>query len=204
MSPRRAAVGGLGLGLAIALAANATYAIPRGGVVIGLGLIAPLVLPVVLHLRTTFTVDGFWAKLVREVATLAVAGPAVAVSYSHTMQLVLDAGEPRLIALLAPLSSDGLAGLATLALYRHQVGRRRAKTKPAAPLERQTPPPPPAVEAPDEEPDELARARELVAKGRQDGAKYGRASLARDLGVTPHRARELLAQIDAVHLVVGA
>lgn len=55
---------------------------------------------------------------------------------------------------------------------------------------------------PGDEPDDLARARELVAKGRQDGAKYGRSSLARDLGVTPHRARELLAEIDAVHLVV--
>lgn len=78
---------------------------------------------------------------------------------------------------------------------------RKAATTPAP--DEVAPPdaPPPSGEG---EPDELARARELVAKGRQDGGKYGRASLARDLGVTPHRARELLAQIDAVHLVVGA
>ena len=115
---RRAALAGLALGLAIALAANLTYAVPRGPVTVGLGLVAPLVLPVVLYLRTTFSVGGFWQRVVRELATLAVAGPAAAVSYSHTFNLVLDAHEPWILAVLAPLSSDGLAGMATLALHR--------------------------------------------------------------------------------------
>lgn len=117
-TPRRAALASLALGLAIALAANLTYAVPRGPVTVGLGLVAPLVLPVVLYLRTTFTPSGFWQRTVRELATLAVAGPAAAVSYSHTFNLVLDAHEPWILAVLAPLSSDGLAGMATLALHR--------------------------------------------------------------------------------------
>jgi hypothetical protein len=122
-TPRRAAQASLALGLAIALAANLTYAVPRGPVAVGLGLVAPLVLPVVLYLRTTFTPSGFWQRAVRELATLAVAGPAAAVSYSHTFNLVLDAHEPWILAVLAPLSSDGLAGMATLALHRlRQIG----------------------------------------------------------------------------------
>ena len=119
MSARRiAALAGLGLGLVIALAANLTYAVPRGPVTVGLGLIAPLVLPVALYIRTTFTAKGFWPIALRELATLLVAGPAAAISYVHTYELVLSVHEPVILALLAPLSSDGLAGMATLALHR--------------------------------------------------------------------------------------
>lgn len=116
--PRAVALLSLALGLAIAVTANVAYAIPRGPVVIGVGLVAPLVLPVVLYLRTVFDVDGWRQWMSREAATLAVAGPAVAVSYWHTFALVLGAGEPLVLALLVPLSSDGLAGMATLALHR--------------------------------------------------------------------------------------
>jgi len=115
---RSAAYAGLALGLLIALAANLTYAVPRGPVVVGLGLVAPLVLPVVLYLRTTFTATGFWQRAIREAATLSVAGPAAAISFSPTYELILSVGEPVLLAVLAPLSSDGLAGMATLALHR--------------------------------------------------------------------------------------
>ena len=132
MNARHAAIGALGLGLAIALAANLTYAVPRGPVTVGLGLIAPLVLPVALYIRTTFTAEGFWHLAVREAATLAVAGPAAAISYVHTYELVLSAHEPWLLAVLAPLSSDGLAGMATLALHRMRqqpvvAGKPKAK-----------------------------------------------------------------------------
>ena len=169
MTARTAAKLGLALGLAIALAANLTYAVPKGPVVVGLGLIAPLVLPVVLHLRTTFTAEGFWAKLVREASTLAVAGPAVAISYVHTMELVLAAGEPWILAVLAPLSSDGLAGLATLALYsahKRRPGKPAGKPKPAPALERSTSPQAvaPAEPQPPVTDDELGSTRQLVAQ----------------------------------------
>lgn len=121
MTPRAAAAAALALGLLIALTANAAYAIPRGPVAVGLGLVAPLVLPVVLYLRTTFTADTRSHRLLRELATFAVAGPAAAVSYVHTFELVAGAGEPWILAVLAPLSSDGLAGMATLALHRLRV-----------------------------------------------------------------------------------
>lgn len=146
MNPRRAAIASLALGLAIALAANLTYALPRGPVVVGVGLIAPLVLPVALYLRTTFTVENRWQLVVREVATLAVAGPAAAISYSHTFALVLAAGEPWLLAVLAPLSSDGLAGMATLALHRLRqtaVAQAEPVARPAMTI---APPPPVTVE----------------------------------------------------------
>ncbi|MBC8094080.1 MAG: hypothetical protein H7Y15_19530, partial [Pseudonocardia sp.] len=117
---QRAAMASLALGLAIALAANLAYSVPRGPVTVGIGLIAPLVLPVVLYLRTTFTTTGRWQALAREASTLAVAGPAVAISYVHTYELVLAAGVWWILAALAPLSSEGLAGMATLALHRQR------------------------------------------------------------------------------------
>lgn len=129
----------------IALAANLTYAVPRGPVTIGLGLIAPLVLPVALYIRTTFEVSGFWHTLLRETATLAVAGPAAAISYVHTYELVLSVHEPTILALLAPLSSDGLAGMATLAL--HQI-RKEEKPKPAVSKQRPTAPKPAPASTP--------------------------------------------------------
>lgn len=129
MNARKAAMAALALGLLIALAANLTYAVPRGPVTVGLGLIAPLVLPVALYIRTTFTAEGFWQLAVREAATVAVAGPAAAISYVHTYELVLSAHEPWLLAVLAPLSSDGLAGMATLALHRLRQQPPAAKQK---------------------------------------------------------------------------
>lgn len=66
-------------------------------------------------------------------------------------------------------------------------------------------PAPTAPAAPDASTDEeLARATDLVLAAREDGHRYGRGRLARDLGVTPDRARKLLEKIDAerpVHLV---
>lgn len=173
MSARRvAALAGLGLGLVIALAANLTYAVPRGPVTIGLGLIAPLVLPVALYIRTTFEVSGFWHTLLREAATLAVAGPAAAISYVHTYELVLSVHEPTILALLAPLSSDGLAGMATLAL--HQI-RKEEKPKPAAQKQRPTAPKPatepvPAVKS-TPAPDDLAPKRIERDQSRRDQGK---------------------------------
>ena len=139
---------GLGIGLTMALAANLTYAVPRGPVVVGLGVAAPLVLPLVIYLRSTFTVSGFWRTLCREAAMVAVAGPAVAISYVHTYSLVL-AAEPHwpVLALIAPLSSDGVAGMSTMALHwagrpvtrkpaSQSIGHKRAAPKgnePAAP-----------------------------------------------------------------------
>lgn len=112
------ACAGLALGLIIALTANITYGSARGPVVLGIGIVAPLVLPLALYIRTLFDAPTWKQWLPREVATLLVAGPAVGVSYWHTFSLVLDAGEPLVLAILAPLSSDGLAGIATLALHR--------------------------------------------------------------------------------------
>lgn len=124
-SHRLAGAIGLTVGLGMALAANLTYALPRGPVIVGIGLAAPLVLPLVLWVRSTFTVAGLWRTLLRDLAVLLVAGPAVAISYSHTFHLVLGQGEPLIIALVAPLSSDGVAGISTMAL--HWAGRLPSK-----------------------------------------------------------------------------
>jgi len=122
----RSAWWALGFGLAIAVAANLAYAIPRGAVTVGLGLVCPLILPWAIHLRTTFEVSGFWPRVARESAMLLVAIPAVIISASHTIALVTAAGEPWPVAWAAPLSSDGLAGLATLALHRQRAARKPA------------------------------------------------------------------------------
>jgi hypothetical protein len=102
----------------MALALNVTYAWPHGPVVIGIGIAAPLVLPLVLWIRSTFSVTGFWRCTLRELCTLAVAAPAVAISYWHTASLMLAHQQPWVLALLAPLSADGVAGLSTMALHR--------------------------------------------------------------------------------------
>lgn len=189
-------VAALGLGLAIALAANLTYAVPRGPVVVGLGLVAPLVLPVVLYLRTTFTPRGFWQRTVREAATLAVAGPAVAVSYVHTFELVSSAHEPWILAVLAPLSSDGLAGLATLALHRLRQAQTEEVVKARQKAERASRPKPPRAKpdpAPEPEPveaplDDLAPTRAQIEQimadeGCSRRTAYRRLKALRDTGV---------------------
>ena len=133
---RYGAVAGLVVGLAIALAANLTYAIPRGPVVVGIGLVAPIVLPLVLWLRGVFVADTWPRKICREAAMILVAGPAVTISYVHTYSLVL-AHEPSwpILALVAPLSSDGVGAMATMALHwsrQQQPGRKPSATKPGA------------------------------------------------------------------------
>jgi len=220
---------GLALGLLIALTANLAYAVPRGPVVVGLGLVAPLVLPVVLHLRSTFTVEGFWKVAVRELSTLAVAGPAVAISYVHTFELVLGAGEPWLLAVLAPLSSDGLAGLATLALYQAQrnIDRGRQKTDGRTTLATEhseaaqptsAPAPPESEQESDsagveDRPLQLVRAAEPnIPEGRP--ARYdeavrasvetnvGAKTLMKDFGLSEHYAKQ--ARAEAVRVLRGA
>lgn len=176
MTPRHTALAGLALGLLIAVTANVAYAAPRGPVVLGVGVVAPLVLPLVLYLRTLFDVDGWKQWVPRELATLAVAGPAVAVSYWHTYALVLGAGEPWLLAVLAPLSSDGLAGMATLALHRLRTASPVRSVVPAkARSKARTAAKPPtvadAVEAAETAPTELAsKPTELASKQAASGA----------------------------------
>lgn len=199
---RHVAAAGLGLGLVIAIAANLTYAVPRGPVTIGLGVIAPLVLPVALYIRTTFTAAGFWQIATRELATLAVAGPAAAISYVHTYELVLSVHEPWILAVVAPLSSDGLAGMATLALHRMRQPKPSAQKTPTPPKQqsrRGVNPPAPAAAAPKpvEPPrpalrsvpsggDREQRLAEIVADG------GGRGRVAKEFGVTPTQARTML------------
>lgn len=68
-------------------------------------------------------------------------------------------------------------------------------------------PVPPPVAPPEADQDDLARARQLVAKARQEGRRYGRGQLADDLGVKPHVAKDLLARLrqeSGVHLVETA
>jgi hypothetical protein len=174
----------------------------------------------VLYLRTTFTADRWSLEwFLRELATLAVAGPAVAVSYSHTYSLVLHAGEPWILAILAPLSSDGLAGLATLALHRHRTAARRSPVRKGAESRTASPPPaeqtpeaePVATEQPGEQPGDddraamVARAREIQAARRAaDERPLGRTKLAEALGCSPAVGRAVLEEIDEspVRLVV--
>jgi hypothetical protein len=135
MSRRHGAIAGLAVGLSMALAANLTYAVPRGPVVVGLGVACPLVLPLTLYLRTIFTVTRWYERVARELAMLAVTGPAVAISYVHTYSLVL-AAEPSwpLLALIAPLSSDGVAGMSTMALHwAHRAPTSTRSRRPARP-----------------------------------------------------------------------
>lgn len=200
MIPRHAALAGLSLGLVIAVTANIAYALPRGPVVLGVGIVAPLVLPVVLYLRTLFDVDGWRQWVPRELATLAVAGPAVAVSYWHTYALVLGAGEPWLLAVLAPLSSDGLAGMATLALHRIRstAAISRSATVKVTPKPRPEKRPAPAVADVVEEPDSpgprlsvagkepvphAARAKELIDAGVPRASAYRQAKREKATGV---------------------
>jgi hypothetical protein len=130
MSAKQNTIGaavGLGVGLCMALAANITYTWPQGAVMIGTGITAPLVLPLVLWIRSTFTPAHWAARLAREASVIAVAGPAVTLSYWHTYQLMLP-HMPWWIALFIPLSADGVATISTLALHHHYPPRKRIKT----------------------------------------------------------------------------
>lgn len=131
---RTAGVAGLATGLALALASNLTATWPHGPVMIGTGLAAPLVLPLVLWVRSTFQAVNLWERLVRELSVVAVAGPAAALSYWHTINLMTGHGIPGWLASVLPLSADGVATISTLALHRATAKTRKVespKLKPA-------------------------------------------------------------------------
>lgn len=109
---------GLSIGLLVALAGNLTFSWPHGSVMIGAGIICPVILPLTLWIRSTFTVTFWLDKLIRDASVVAVAGPAAALSYQHTYMLMSEQGVPHWLAALLPLSADGIAALSTLALHR--------------------------------------------------------------------------------------
>lgn len=209
---------GLAAGLLIALAANLTYTYPLGNVMIGTGLIAPMILPLVLWVRSTFQVTRRLDRIVREVSVLCVGAPAAALSYSHTYYLMTNHHVAPWLAALLPLSADGIAAISTLAIHRSGglLPRIPAQTpvpvaepvaeKAAAPatpeLVQETAPPkrapkpkapaaPSALTEPAVDPALLARARNRLAEKGQ----LGRNRLAGELGVTPHQARRVLAAL---------
>lgn len=131
---RYGAAFGLGVGLCMALAANITAAWPQGPVMIVAGVAAPIVLPLVLWIRSGLTPNTqryslqWWSFVaVREASITAVAGPAAAMSYWHTYTLMTSHGVPWSIAVVLPLSADGVATISTLALHHH---RREPETVP--------------------------------------------------------------------------
>lgn len=142
---------GLAIGLLVALAANLTYSWPFGPVLIGAGVICPVILPIALWIRTTFHVTRWLDRAIRDTSVLLVAGPAAALSYQHTYMLMVDQGVPVWLAALLPLSADGIAALSTLALHRSGTAtkaRKQAETKPKSvgiktpkPTTAPTPPP---------------------------------------------------------------
>ena len=119
-SPRIAAYVGLVVGLMMALAANLAATWSQGAVMIGTGVVAPIVLPLVLWLKSTFQAVTFRERIVRELAFTAVAVPAATLSYWHTWTL-MSANVPPWIAAVLPLSADGVATMATLALHRSRA-----------------------------------------------------------------------------------
>jgi Protein of unknown function (DUF2637) len=146
---RRAGIVGLTIGLLVALAGNLTYSWPHGPVMIGAGIICPIILPLTLWIRSTFTVTVWLDKLVRDASVIAVAGPAAALSYQHTYMLMSDQGVPHWLAALLPLSADGIAALSTLALHRSGTAKTRKpavepRPKVATPPLKSPAPPPPA------------------------------------------------------------
>lgn len=154
-TPTKAATGrvagkiGLAIGLLVALAANLTYSWPFGPVLIGAGVICPVILPIALWIRSTFTVVRWLDRLIRDASVVAVAGPAAALSYQHTYMLMSDHGVPHWLAALLPLSADGIAALSTLALHRSgAVAKARrvveAKAAPQVPVQRTVEAPPPS------------------------------------------------------------
>ena len=128
-SPRIAAYVGLVVGLMMALAANLAATWSQGAVMIGTGVVAPIVLPLVLWLKSTFQAITFRERIVRELAFTAVAVPAATLSYWHTWTL-MSTNVPPWIAAVLPLSADGVATMATLALHRsHATVVRKPEPK---------------------------------------------------------------------------
>lgn len=129
-SPRNnAACFGAIVGLVMALAANLTATWPQGAVMIGTGVAAPVVLPLVLWIRSTFRVKTVWERIFREVAVAAVAAPAAALSYWHTLTLV-EHHVPAGIAFVLPLSADGVALMSTMALHHFRASAPVSKLEP--------------------------------------------------------------------------
>lgn len=177
---RKSAYFGLGVGLSMALAANLTATWPQGAVMIGTGLTAPLVLPLALWIRAGFTPTHLGVRVVRELSIAAVATPAASLSYWHTYALMTSHGVPQLIAVVLPLSADGVATISTLSLHHQrrpssqiQVNRPKSLNLPPKSTPVSTLPAAKQVTAP-KSTDDLAavrREKERLRKAAQRAAK---------------------------------
>ncbi|MBN6037495.1 DUF2637 domain-containing protein [Amycolatopsis sp. 195334CR] len=149
----------------------------------------------------------------------AVALFSAVISYQHIRDLLLHWHYPTLSASVGPLVIDGLmtaAGIGLLAVSRHrqEIANHQDQTS-GATTEDQAPTIPPASPVEDPEPapakrpkpapaakrqprpvagDLVERARELVRQAEAAGEQVGRGRLAKELGISDHQARQVLAE----------
>lgn len=221
-------VGMLGSG-----AANVTWAWSAGPVHVVAGIFATALVPTSLHLWPRVPIASERTRWIRAGVMSYICAAAAGVNLIHATWLLTDYRpmdtfilESRVVEVPAQAASwveivmavllitavEAVMVMASLARRATPAQTKRQKRTPAPPVTAGAKTPEPIAEQTPEvalavgvdEPEELARARQLVTAGRQGGRQYGRAKLARDLGVTSDRARQLLKQIDAdrpVHLV---
>lgn len=138
-----------GAAYALSTAANVAWAAPRGYVELAAGATAPALLLLAVHICYVTPRPAALGWL-RRAAMVAVTGTVATWSAVHIIRLLLEARVEAPLAWVAPLGLDGLAVLATLALW----DTRRAETVPVAvqtdipapPVTEPVAPGPPAVE----------------------------------------------------------
>lgn len=192
----------LTVGMVGSAAANTAWTWDHGPVRIVAGLFATALVPTSLHLWHRVPVTGRWTRAIRAVVMTYICLAAAVVNLMHASWLLVEGGEDGVLAVLLVTALEAVMVMASLARRAHPKQAKARRPAPAAapvgrPVERVEPGAPAAVEAPAEEDPELVRARQLVAENRQGGRRYGRGLLARDLGCSADRARQLLAKIDA-------
>jgi hypothetical protein len=104
--------------LAVSLAANITWAARDGDLVaIAAGIATPIALVMAVHQWRAHTSARGYQRVLRVLGMAAVTGTAAAWTWTHTTRLLLAHQLETPLAYIAPLAIDGLAVMATMALW---------------------------------------------------------------------------------------
>jgi len=115
MTPRRRLLIVLWFAGAVSVACNILAANP-GPVARAVGAWFPVALLLVVHVFGEVRLPAGWPRRAAISGAVVVAVAAAVASFNHMHEIALNAGEPPLVAVLFPLSVDGLAVVASVAL----------------------------------------------------------------------------------------
>jgi hypothetical protein len=175
--------------LAASVAANVAYAQPSPGPRLSAG-VAPVLVVLAAGLLERVPLSGIavWRRLLAYGGLSVIVAAAFTTSFEHQYRLLLAYGNPVLSAMLLPIAVDGLIVLASVCLT--VIAERRR----VLPETAQTTAPKRTARATRTVRRPVAESQQLLRELLADDPGTPTDSLARSLGITERRVRQLLSQ----------